>query len=150
MSKSLQRIAAVALTLLTATLQAAAQDKPVAAPASPPSKFVGGSTWVNDDGSELAIVTITPSGMISGTITTKVGCGAGKAHPVTGWFYAAPNGGALTFTASWAGCNSVTSWSGQFNNIANRFQALWLLTVASAPTLNGVAAGSHHFVPAKK
>jgi hypothetical protein len=137
----------VAVLALLAGVPVSAQEKPTA-PA--PSKFTSGRTWVNVDGSEFAVLTVTPSGLINGTITTKIGCGANKPHPVTGWFYPAPNGGAITFSANWGGCNSVTAWSGQFNNTANRFQALWFLTTASAPTLNGVVAGSHFFVPSKK
>lgn len=149
MLKTFLRGGAIALFASVALSSAYAQDKPPAA-APVPSKFASGTTWVNDDGSEFAVTTITPSGLINGTFTTKAGCGAGKPHPVTGWFYAGPNGGALTFSVTWTGCNSVTSWSGQFNNVANRFQALWFLTIASGPTLNGVVAGSHIFVPAKK
>jgi hypothetical protein len=109
------------------------------------SKFTAGLSWANEAGSVLSITSVGPNGLLSGTFTTKVGCGHGKPHPVTGWFYPAANGGAVTFSVYWNGCNSVTSWLGQFNNTTNHFQALWHLSVASAPVWNGIVAGSDIF-----
>ena len=125
-------------------------EAPARPPLATPSKFASGTNWVNEDGSVLAITTVTPSGLINGTFTTQLGCGAGKPQPVTGWFYTAANGGAVSFSVYWNGCNSVTSYSGQFNNTTGQFQALWYLTMASVPIWNGIVAGADIFVPEPK
>jgi hypothetical protein len=150
-------VAGCAIAGLAAALPAQAQNRRPASPTPPPAqaqapaptKFASGKSWVNEDGSVLAITTVTPSGLINGTFTTRVGCGAGKAQPLTGWYYAGPDGGAVTFSVNWEGCDSVTSWSGQYSEATGQFQALWHLAVASAPVWNGIVAGSNFFVPQK-
>jgi hypothetical protein len=66
---------------------------------------------------------------------------------VTGWYFPAGAGGALTFAVNWEGCNSVTSWSAQYNNATGSFRALWHLAIASAPVWNGIVSGAHTFLP---
>jgi len=119
----------------------------VSARAEAETKFGPGLSWVNEDGSVLTISAVAPNGQLTGTLTTQTGCGAKKAHPLTGWYFAAGAGGALTFAVNWEGCNSVTSWSAQYSNATGSFRALWLLAVASVPVWNGVVAGSQTFVP---
>jgi len=116
------------------------------------TKLAPGLSWVNEDGSVLAITTVAPNGLLTGTFTTQVGCGAQKAQPVTGWYVAAGAGGALTFSVNWEGCNSVTAWSAQYSNATGSFRALWHLAVASGPVWNGIISGAHTFVvqPPKK
>jgi hypothetical protein len=77
------------------------------------------------------------------------GTGASEIYrgPMTCWYYGGSTGGAITFSVAWNGCNSVTSWSGQFNTNTGNFQALWYLTLAAAPAWNGINAGSDTFVP---
>lgn len=111
------------------------------------AKFTAGSSWVNELGSVLTINTIAPNGLMTGIYITNVGCGSGTAQPMTGWYYSGNTGGAITFSVYWSGCNSVTSWSGQYNINNGNFQALWYLTLASAPAWNGINAGSDTFVP---
>lgn len=116
------------------------------------TKLAAGSSWVNEDGTVMAITALAPNGLLTGTVTTQAGCGAKKAQPMTGWYYGAGAGGALTFSVNWEGCSSVTTWSGQYSNATGSFRALWLLANASAPTWNGTIAGAHTFVaqPSKK
>jgi hypothetical protein len=115
-------------------------------------RFAAGTSWINEDGSVLAIKEVASNGLMSGTFTTTAGCGARQPHPVTGWFAPAAKGGALAFSVTWQGCNSVTTWSSQFNGATGSFHALWHLAVASAPMWNGIISGAHTFVlqPAKK
>lgn len=107
---------------------------------------------MNEDGSVLTIATLAGNGLLTGTVTTQVGCGAKKPQPMTGWYCAAGAGGALTFSVNWEGCSSVTTWSGQYSNATGSFRALWHLAIASAPTWNGIISGAHTFVaqPSKK
>lgn len=116
------------------------------------TKIAAGTSWVNEDGSVLTITTLAPNGLLTGTVTTQAGCGAKKPQPMTGWYYAAGAGGALTFSVSWEGCSSVTTWSGQYSNATGSFRALWHLAIASVPTWNGIISGAHTFVvqPSKK
>jgi hypothetical protein len=111
------------------------------------SQLTAGSSWINERGSVLTITNIGSNGLLSGTYVTAVGCSAGQPRPMTGWFYGAENGGAITFSVIWQGCNTVTSWSGQFNNQTGGFQTLWLLTAASAPVWNGIHTGTDTFMP---
>lgn len=53
------------------------------------TKLAGGLSWVNDDGTVLAITAVGANGQLTGTVTTQSGCGAKKAQPMTGWYYAA-------------------------------------------------------------
>lgn len=116
------------------------------APAQAETKLASGLSWVNEDGSVLAITGLAPNGLLTGTITTQAGCGAKKAHPLTGWYFPSGAGGALTLSANWEGCGSVTTWSAQYSNATGSFRALWHLTVASAPVWNGIVAGANTFV----
>jgi len=116
------------------------------------TKLAAGLSWVNEDGTVLAITAVGANGQLTGTVTTQSGCGAKKAQPMTGWYYPAGAGGALAFTANWEGCNSVTSWTAQYSNATGAFRALWHLAIASGPVWNGIVAGAHTFValPARK
>lgn len=116
-------------------------------PARAEVKIAAGSSWVNGDGSVLTVTEIGPKGQLTGTMTTSVGCGAKQPQPITGWYYPGRGGGAISFSVHWSGCNSVTTWLGQYNSATGHFQALWYLAMASAPTWNGILAGSHVFVP---
>lgn len=109
-------------------------------------KLTAGSTWVNELGSVLTIDSVAANGLMTGTYVTAVGCGSGTPQPMTGWYYSGNTGGAITFSVTWQSCNSVTSWSGQYNYSNNNFQTLWYLTAASAPAWNGITAGTDTFV----
>ncbi|WP_168192793.1 avidin/streptavidin family protein [Undibacter mobilis] len=110
------------------------------------TKFAAGLSWVNEDGSVLTVTSLAPSGQLSGTVTTQSGCGAKKAQPMTGWYYAGGTGGALTFTVNWEGCNSATAWTAQYSNATGAFRALWHLAMASGPVWNGIVAGANTFI----
>lgn len=136
--KSIGRLALGAV-LAAATLGAAqAQNE---------TRFAAGQSWVNEDGTVLAITAVGANGQVSGTMTSQVGCGAKKAQPLTGWYYAAGAGGALSFTVNWEGCNSVTTWTAQYSNATGTFRALWYMAVASGPVWNGIVAGANTFFP---
>ena len=137
MLTSLKGIVAI-IALAVCTTLASAQGQ---------TKMTSGSSWVNELGSVLTITNIAPSGLMTGTYVTNAGCGAGTPQPMTGWYYAGSTGGAMTFSVYWATCNSVTSWSGQYNYNTSTFQTLWYLTLASAPAWNGISAGTDTFVP---
>lgn len=117
------------------------------APAQAQTKLTSGTSYRNELGSVLTIDSIASNGLMSGTYVTATGCSAGTPQPMTGWYYAGNTGGAITFSVNWQGCNSVTSWSGQFNYQTGQFQTLWYLTLASAPAWNGINAGTDIFVP---
>lgn len=119
----------------------------VLTPAQAQTRLTAGSTWVNELGSVLTINNIASNGLMSGTYVTNVGCNAGQPQPMTGWYYSGNSGGAMTFSVIWQGCNSVTSWSGQYNYSNGQFTTLWYLTAASAPAWNGINAGTDTFVP---
>lgn len=106
-----------------------------------------GASWTNELGSVFTINNIGTNGLLSGTYTTAVGCDAGQPQPVTGWYYPGSGGGAMVFSANFQGCNSVTSWSGQYNNNTGIFTTLWYLTAAGAPVWNGINAGTNTFTP---
>ena len=88
-----------ALLLCAVPLSAQAQTKS-------PAKVTAGMSWVNEFGAVLKVTAVGSGGLLSGTYTTNVGCGAGKAQPMTGWYYPGEAGGAITFSVSWTGCNS--------------------------------------------
>jgi hypothetical protein len=69
------------------------------------------SVWVNELGSTMTIQSVGTDGLITGTYVTAVGCGAGTVRPLTGWW----NNSAMTFTVNWQECNSLTSWTGNYN-----------------------------------
>jgi hypothetical protein len=117
------------------------------APARAQTSVTAGSSWVNELGSVLTINSVAANGLMTGTYTTNVGCSAGTPQPMTGWYYGGNAGGAITFSVYWNGCNSVTSWSGQYNINNGNFQALWHLTLAAAPAWNGIYAGTDSFTP---
>jgi hypothetical protein len=116
-------------------------------PAQAQTRLASGTSWVNELGSVLTINNVAANGLMTGTYTTNVGCGAGTPQPMTGWYYPGSNGGAIAFSVYWNGCNSVTSWSGQYNYANSQFQTLWYLTLAAAPAWNGINAGTDTFVP---
>jgi hypothetical protein len=116
-------------------------------PAQAQTKLTAGMSWVNELGSVLTINSVGANGLLTGTYVTAAGCSAGKPQPMTGWFYAGASGSSITFSVYWSGCNSLTSWSGQYNNSDGHFAALWYLTLASATAWNGTNAGSDTFVP---
>ena len=107
---------------------AAAQQAPAAS-----------SVWVNELGSTMTIQSVGTDGLITGTYVTAVGCGAGTVRPLRGWY----NKGAITFTVNWQECNSLTSWTGNYN--ANTLTTLWLLTVSGPPQWNSITAGADTF-----
>jgi len=115
-------------------------------PAHAQMKLTAGSSWVNELGSVLTINSIAGNGLMTGSYVTKVGCDAGQPQPMTGWYYGGNTGGAMTFTVNWQGCNSLTSWSGQYNYSNSQITTLWYLAAASAPAWNGINAGSDTFV----
>jgi len=133
-----KRIVAAAALLLACAASQSSQAQ---------TRLTAGSSWVNELGSVLTITNVAANGLMTGTYVTNVGCDAGQPQPMTGWYYGGNTGGAITFSVIWQGCNSVTSWSGQYNTSNGNFQALWYLTAAAAPAWNGINAGSDTFVP---
>jgi hypothetical protein len=49
----------------------------------------------------------------------------------------------MTFTVNWQECNSITSWTGNYN--AGTTTTLWLLTVSGPPQWNSINAGTDIF-----
>ncbi len=94
--------------------------------------------WVNELGSKMT-TSWGADGLITGTYVTAVGCGAGTAKPLTGWW----NNSAMTFTVNWRECNSLTSWTGNYST--NTLTTLWLLTVSGPPQWNSITAGADTF-----
>ncbi len=94
--------------------------------------------WVNELGSKMT-TSWGADGLITGTYVSAVGCGAGTVRPLTGWW----NNSAMTFTVNWQECNSLTSWTGNYN--ANTLTTLWLLTVSGPPQWNSITAGTDTF-----
>jgi hypothetical protein len=119
--------------------------------------LVGGNTafaqslspgsWKNELGSVLTITSVGSNGQLTGTYTTGVGCDAGQAQPVTGWYYdgGTGGGGAISFSVTWLGCSSVASWSGQYDSKTQNFQTLWHLVIAGPPKWDGIYAGTDTF-----
>ena len=132
--------------MLGSALLMCAVPPPAQAQTKSPAKGTPGMSWVNEFGAVLKVNAVGSDGLLSGTYTTNAGRGPGQAQPMTGWYYPGEAGGAITFSVSWTGCKSVTAWTGQFDNATSRFQALWYLSFASAPTWNGIVAGSNYFV----
>ena len=94
--------------------------------------------WVNELGSKMTTSWGT-DGLITGTYVSAVGCGAGTVRPLSGWW----NNAAMTFTVNWQACNSLTSWTGNYN--AGTIATLWLLTVSGPPQWNSIVAGADTF-----
>ena len=97
-----------------------------------------GKTWVNELGSTM-IANINSSGVISGTYTTAVGCGAGKSRDLIGQC----NGYAITFAVNWQECVSTTAWSGTYDN--GKIQTLWQLVLAKKPEWDSIVSGADTF-----
>jgi len=109
-------------------------------------KVTSGMVWKNQLGSIMVVKQFNGvSGQMSGTYTTKVGCSAGTPQPMTGWIYGAKPGTAIAFSVSWVGCDSLTSWTGQFDNGTLNFKAQWYLARAAPQAWNGINAGSDSF-----
>ena len=94
--------------------------------------------WVNELGSKMT-TSWGADGLITGTYVSAVGCGAGTIRPLSGWW----NNAAMTFTVNWQACNSLTSWTGNYN--ARKITTLWLLTVSGPPQWNSIVAGADTF-----
>ncbi len=95
-------------------------------------------TWVNELGSKMTTAW-GADGLITGTYVTAVGCGAGKVRPLSGWW----NNAAMTFTVNWQECNSLTSWTGNYN--AGTIVTLWQLSVSGPPRWDSIIAGADTF-----
>ncbi len=124
---------------------ACASTSSAQAPQQAPRTFTAGTSWVNELGPVLTINSIGAGGLMNGTYTSTVGCGANKPQPMTGYYYAGQSGGAMSFSVAWQNCNSVTSWSGQFNYTTGEIDTLWHLSAAAAPAWNGTYAGADTF-----
>ena len=99
------------------------------------------SAWVNELGSTMTIQTVGSDGLITGTYVTAVGCGAGTARPLRGWY----NNGAITFTVNWQECASLTSWTGNIAPLGVTIATLWQLSVSGPPKWNSIIAGANTF-----
>nr|WP_192923550.1 avidin/streptavidin family protein [Sinorhizobium medicae] len=93
-----------------------------------------GSTWVNDGGSELTIVSISNEGELTGTYVNKVAgfdC-QNETMAMKGWL----DGNLLSFTVRWKNankdCASITSWTGYF--AAGKIFTDWDLVYTAANT----------------
>lgn len=128
------RAIAIALGLWVALGAAPAQaaDLPMDAP----------STWVNQLGSKM-VITISSTGVVSGTYVSAVGCGAGNPYPVAGWY----NNLAISFTVNWQTCNSLTSWTGHLvaSGSTLQFDTLWYLALGGTVQWNSTVAGHDTF-----
>lgn len=94
-------------------------------------------TWANDHGSVLVIQSIGPDGKVTGTYSNNAAgykC-AGVAFPLVGWM----DGQRISYTVLWKNasvdCNSITSWTGYFNQ--GRLGVEWVVTFDEygAPTV---------------
>jgi hypothetical protein len=105
-------------------------------------QFPPGTTrWKNQRGSTL-VLNNTGSSALTGTFTTAVGCGQGVARPITGTY----NGYAVSFTANFAECKSITAWNGMLHTASPmQIQTLWYLSTAGAPQWNSIVAGADTF-----
>lgn len=91
-------------------------------------------TWFNELGSTM-VLTVDPSGGLSGTYNSAVG-NAENEYPLVGRFDSAPvsgNGTALGWAVAWRNsfrnAHSTTTWSGQYFGGANEhIDTQWLLT----------------------
>ncbi len=97
-----------------------------------------GEAWVNELGSEMS-VKIDASGVMSGTYTSAVGCGAETAKPLTGFC----NGHAVTFAVNWQACDAATAWSGTYEG--GKISTLWQFVSAKKPSWNSIVAGTDAF-----
>jgi hypothetical protein len=96
--------------------------------------------WYNELGSTMQIYPLAGNGSVSGTYETAVssGCAQG-AFNLAGRTDVGQGGQTVGFSVCWLNqgsrCNSVTSWSGQYQTINGEEQitALWLLTQATPP-----------------
>ena len=124
------------LAVLTLTAQTVRPFDPYAA-------FPKGTTyWANERGSTIRLNN-DGGGKISGKFTTAVGCGAGVAKPLMGFY----NGNSVGFVVDFGkDCPSVTSWNGTFwAGSPNRMKTLWFLTSGGVPAWNSTNAGSDQF-----
>lgn len=101
----------------------------------------GTTRWKNQRGSTL-VLNNNGRGTLTGTFTTAVGCGAGIARPIAGTY----NGFAVSFTANFGTCQSITAWNGMlFTASPMQIQTLWYLTTAGPPQWNSTIAGADTF-----
>lgn len=103
----------------------------------------GDSEWTNQHKSVLKLI-VDASGMVSGTFTTGVGCGAGKPRKVVG----SMNGLAISFTVNFEECESITAWNGHFimDGANESLSTLWHLTIGVSPvSFKSTLAGADIF-----
>ncbi len=94
--------------------------------------------WVNELGPKMT-TSWGADGLITGPYVSAVGCGAGQVRPLSGWW----NNSAMTFTVNWQECDSLTSWTGNYN--AGTIATPWQLTLSGPPKWNSIIAGADTF-----
>jgi hypothetical protein len=104
----------------------------------------GTSNWKNDRGTKL-VLEASKDGMLTGTFTTAVGCGAGRPRRVIG----TTNGYAIAFVVNFEECGSVTAWNGVIvPGDAPQLKTLWHLTRGkNPPAWDSTLAGTDVFTP---
>jgi hypothetical protein len=126
MSLRLASILALSLAALGLPAQQAIAQSPSVA-----------GTWVNDHASVLVIQSVGADGSVTGTYANNAPgykC-AGVAFPLVGWM----DGTRISYTVRWKNasvdCNSITSWTGYFND--GRLGVQWVVTFDEygAPTI---------------
>lgn len=98
----------------------------IATPVSAPTPNVNfNGVWVNELGSKM-ILTVTPSGTISGTYQTTVGSpGSAEEFDIVGFV----SSDLISFTVNFGKYGSLTSWCGQHTEIATGavIKTVWIL-----------------------
>lgn len=102
----------------------------------------GTSVWRNELGSTMTI-TVNPSGGVTGSYQTGVGCSVGVKQPLVG----SCNGYGITFSVNFIGCNSTTAWAGTISKSPSIIRTLWHLAMGTPPAWNSIVAGADCFVP---
>lgn len=106
---------------------------------SDPCQLPSGKRWDNHKGTKVTL-DLSETGLISGTYLTKIGCGAGTPHPLTGFC----DGYAVVFSIIQPECESITTWSGVFDH--NALDVIWHRVSAERPTGDSIHTGSDKFV----
>ncbi|WP_445945773.1 avidin/streptavidin family protein [Shewanella sp.] len=107
------------------------------------------SAWVNQDGSTLYINSINAQGELTGSYINRAAGFAcqNSPYPVNGWVF----GTAISFSTKWLNsvesCNSITSWSGFYNNAGGqgKISTLWQLVVNGSSSPSQILKGQDVF-----
>jgi hypothetical protein len=103
-------------------------------------KLAENFSYVNHKGSKLEFNIDEETGKITGHYITALGCDKGIPAPLVGWL----NKKAISFTANFGRCYSLTSWVGHIEKNGN-IKTIWTLSKGESTDWNTLLTGASTF-----